>query len=591
MRKTLLLVLTVLLLFGVWGSAMSAVEDPTTGVPSLAQYFPADTVVYAAIRVDEGYLDQLDVLSRQLSAPFAELGIPSLGLRDTLSLALGTNPATLDDVLAFLGDNAAFGITAVDRTGNILPEGLYAAIELDDRAAAQRFLEGELGTEPVVNADGMARFDHPMGNLIDVYDDLMVISVVDIALPADLENSLAQNADYQRGLENLVEPSYNILVWAQTAPFLALQDASLPEGLSFNLQPQMVGFTIIDETNLVIDTALLPDVEGPRGDIPQVAFDFARYLPEDTSAVILAADLSGLYTSSTNTLRTAIEADGGPDPIPQVEAVLSTVGIDLQADLLDWATGNYAVFARIDTAAILRAGLNYEIALAENVDFGVVIESADNAGAPLAEKLGALLSLFQGTEGVTISTETLGGVDVHVVSVDLPVPNVLTADAIGADEDFNVQRFELLLGATDEVFFLSTRGPVEALFDGGSTLADMPIYSESLRHSLPQPMSYWWTDADGFVGGTVANPIVVLTLLGPQIGTIFDNIIGSLGGATPTPSPTPTPTATPDPAVIDQQVGLYEAVLGNVRSSSASATITEDGVSLIRLVLSYNVLP
>ncbi len=84
--------------------------------------------------------------------------------------------------------------------------------------------------------------------------------------------------------------------------------------------------------------------------------------------------------------------------------------------------------------------------------------------------------------------------------------------------------------------------------------------------------------------------VIPLALLGPAIGAEFESIVDELQ-ATPTATPKlVAPTSVRQTQPVDPQVYLdqIEKIVEMISSSSFSATVNEDGVSLLRFVFTLD---
>lgn len=587
MKKLVMVIIALMLAF----SVISALDDPTSGAPSLAQYYPEGTVVYAAIRTDEGYFNQLDELWQAISEPAAEFGVPAFTLRQASALI---TPGGADAVLSWLGDAASFGVTGLEPDGSVADESIFFVFEIEDKAAARDFLlqTGEL--EVIADGDVVVLQDSFGDAVIEISDEVMVLAAAESDTSTiGAEPSLLESAAYRETLAEMPEDSYNILFYTDMnalAPFVATDmEVGFDLGID-NLGALAVGATIRDGVTFMVDVAqTYTDPNAVPGNVPRIDPAFAQLIPADVSLVTHATDLTALYTSVTDLARTAAESTGEPDPSEQIEAVFGLIGIDLQADVLSWTTGDYALFARSDIMPIAERALYGELAVSENVDWGMAFAATDPAAAQnLATELFTLIDQVAGepTDEFSISTETIGGVEARVISINAPVdtplmPGIAVSDTIS---------FDFVLAANDEVFVFASRRFAANLLNGGARLADNVTYQEASRYFLPEPTSIWYTDGEGFLLGNGILPVGVLVVLGPAIGEVFENIIASLDSERPTPTPSPTPTPTPLPSAeeITEQLRPLELAIAQWRSSSVTATINENNTALIRFAMTLN---
>lgn len=632
MRKVSLMLIGTLLLLGVgsWASKpVSAIESPDTGVPAMARFYPAHTLFFATASIDAGHLDILDSLTQTVMTGLSDFGIPALNLRLTLSFALGLS---VDDMVDWLGDHAAVGVVVLSPEGQVDPNSVYMVVELENRAKVEAFLidkgiaapQGERTSSYTL----LQSPDSPM--TIELYENYMVIAMTPRGnLMQTRETRLTSNPNYQQLMTSLPASSYNILVYADFAAILEATNfedgQSFPTPIMVDSTQLAVGLTVLNGDTLAIDSAQLP---GPDGGLVRRAIpnpEFMRYIPGDAMAVVHASDFTTFYNTSVTAIRaisdynyqtalqfqqamgdltspgaTATPLPPPPDPVDQVEAALQQVGIDLHADLLSWTTGDYALFARVDAFPIVRDVLTYQINLDGRYDFGVVIEATDSTQASaFKDKMVALTEQMvaaTATTNVTIGAETMGTTDVTTVKIDVEVPDPFHIAVPGqsAPPPTLTIPVELVLGANEDIFFLMTRDAAEQVLNGGATLVDDETYLAAREVMLPNTTSMWYTDGEGTLLATGANPIVILTLLGPAIGNVFENILEQFdtvpGQPTLTPSltPSPTPTPTPDMDAIDAQLAPLRYAIDTLKYGTISATVNDDGVALLRFTITLS---
>lgn len=632
MRKFSLTLIVALVFIGIigggWASKpISAIDSPDEGVPAMARFYPAHTLLFAAARIDAGHVDILDSLMQTVMGGLADFGVPALNLRLTLSFALGVSA---DDLIDWLGDHAAVGVITLPLDGQFDPNSVYAVIELEDRAKAEAFLIDKGIAAPA--GEGTLTYTVLQSTapnfpaIIELHDDYMVIAMTPRGnFMQTREARLTSNENYQQLMTSLPASSYNLLVYSDFAAILSSMPAENEEMLRspITVDPVQlaVGLTVLDGDTLAIDSAQMAGADGGQtlGASPDP--DFMRYIPGDAMAVIHASDFSTLYDNAVMAAReisdynyqSALQLQGtmgdlmSPgatatplppplDPIDQVEAGLKQIGIDLHAHLLSWTTGDYALFARVDTVPIARDVMAYQINLEGRYDFGVVIEATDATQASAFED--KLVNLIQqGLEAneateVTLSTGTIGTTEVTTIDFDIEVPGPMT-DLRQPPPAINVP-VRLVLGANDDIFFLMTRGAAVQVLNGGVTLADDETYLAAREYLLPNTTSMWYTNGEGLLVTTGLNPIILLTLLGPAIGNIYESILTEFNTVpgqptlTPSPTPSPTPTPTPDMALIDQQLEPLRYAIESLRHGTISATVNDEGVSLLRFTITLS---
>ena len=229
--------------------------------------------------------------------------------------------------------------------------------------------------------------------------------------------------------------------------------------------------------------------------------DFANFIPGNASLVIHANSLTNLYLTTTNFLDSLNAGSDSHAPSAQVKQVLSMFGIDLQRDLLSWMTGDYALFFRADMLDLVSAAVTNTTPNLENLDqkfdFGLVVEATDpDKARAFAARLDTLIQqMVAGQQGITVSSETIHGVDVTVLSLSAPL------------DARNTLNIDLLIGASDDVFFLATRPAAETILNGDGMLTGNRSYIEAQNYVLPNPTTVVYADGEGLVLGAAVPTI------------------------------------------------------------------------------------
>ncbi|NDJ59921.1 MAG: DUF3352 domain-containing protein [Chloroflexi bacterium] len=581
MKKRFVLLSVLLLLSVLPMAGVGAIDDLLTGPQTMAQYFPAETVLFGAIRTDEAYLDQLDGLGERLIDGVDTGSVPLLTPREQLDLLLAPENLSTGQLLDLFGDYAALGYVGYDDFDG--PQEALLVAEIADRAGVEALLM-RLNDDFIVGSEGgYTTFLSEDDQLLIGLSDTLFIAVDDsMGLPQfPLETPLHKSDKFVAAISELPAPSYNILAYADMEVLTGdlVRDAAV-SGITFETPgPLAAGFTILDENTLAIDT--VQRLATPASSVTVNSIDpvFPRFIPADATVVTHATDLSGLYERLMATLTDVTAASGEPAPQVQVELALAALGLDLEADLLNWTTGDYAIFGRLDVVPVLEGLLGNQFDINNRFDVGMVIEATDAIAAQnFANTVAELMTQFTaGLEGVTITADEIAGVGVTVLETTASLDPSSFVD------------FDIVVGANDVIFFLATRPAAETILTGDGVLLNAPDYIAAQPYVLPNATSVWYTDGEGFLIGNGAPVIVVLALLGPAIGNIFENIIEELETAPQAAAPLAPQTIAyqtqDEVALLIEQLAAFGAL---VRNSTASATVTADGTTLIRLTVTYN---
>lgn len=632
--KRSFLVLPVLLVFllGILPvQAAPAAQLPASQLSALAQYFPAGSPVFATIRSDAAFLDKLDDLVANALGKLPEGSVPPVSARTLLDQATqGVFAGSYDDILApWLGDYVGFAI--VDSASLMGSSSRFSiAFSVTDRAAATAFIEGlfaRFGTRDTVtvteDADGYTLYlpneASRGGGAIAIRDDILLLASDHDAILAGRESALSADATFQATIGLLPAEGYDALLYLNTGGALGpMAGMMAPPGLPADvasglLGSQAFGLVALDARTLLADAVwtLDPAALSALGlDLSQatpVDLAFAANLPANAGLVLHAANLRGLYDAALSAARANTEQ---PEQMDQSlafvrQTIQGMTGLDLEADILSWMTGDYALFGSIDGQAIVDALLEglrndplvndqdmQEAYVRGEVDmsevqqnrflldrvpfsFGLVIEAADSAraqnfAAALGETLPALLAQ---NPDVTIAQGTVGGAAATLITV--PV-------ALGPGGTLPL---EIAIAANDRVFVIATRAEAEAILSGAANLTGTPDFSAAEGYILDNATSVWYVS--GQTGGTGGAAMVGgLALLGPTVGNVFCGIVPVMQptptGAASTASATePPPTPTEDPCLDLRRQALQNYIENNRQMQETIPTIYETAQSFL----------
>jgi hypothetical protein len=564
MKKLVFVCLLMVALLGV--ALVPALANPVAEVTALSKYFPEGTVVFAALRTDDDYLRALDGLVSKVIGKLPQ-GIvpPGISLKPGLDLVSqqATQKSFAEGIRPWLGDTAAFGLTSLEGM-NTPNTPILIAVDLADRSAAEAFLDKLAPlAQWVRKASGdntlyTDKNERPGGGALLVTDDALLVganaTIVEGALK--VSSPLTNGAKFKDTLALLPINDYNIVAYADLGTLFAeamkmsmsnnnmsAEAQAMQEAFLGVLGTQAYAFTLLDERSLVVDVVSKPrdlskltamGLKMPN--IQPVNLKFAANLPADASLVMHGSSIKTYYDFFLQTMRASQPAamqEEMEKGLEQAKAqIKAATGLDLDKDILDWMTGDFAAFVSLDMPAIMDAieqGMQASASGGSSgtslkmdklpFGFGFVAQATDPAKAKaLADALGKVLpTLPNNNPEVKISQETISGVQVTVISQMMPM---------GTDQKLPL---DIVIGANDKVFLIATRAAAEAIFGGKPGLDSTAAFQEAGKYLLQKPNSVLYSDGQG-AGGTLI--IVGLALLGPAIGGTFDRITDGL--STPT---------------------------------------------------------
>jgi hypothetical protein len=545
----MLLCLVVMALLGTAAAPVAA--TPIADLTALAKYFPDGSPAFVAIRTDDGYIAALDSIASRVIAKLPPGTVPPVSLK--LLLDLGSQQVTgkpfADGIRSWLGDSVALGLTSVEGL-NTPNAPILVVVDIKDRKAAEAGIDKllEKASFKKSTAGSLTLYKGSANSVFALSDEALFIVTNEAAIPQGaLEKNLTGNAKYTETVGLLPETDYNILIYADIGSIASASmkaNASTANNAAMQMQAglfeaigaQAYGFTVLDDRSLVIDVASNPGdlskltstgVTMPKLDA--VDLKFAANLPANASLVIHAKSIKAFYDYFLQIARVnqpAAQQEQMDKQIEQAKAMVKqSLGLDLDKDIIDWMTGDFAAFVSIDTPTIVNmletSMTGGSAPTFEKLPFGggFVAQATDPAKAKaFAAALGKVLpSLAAQNKDVKISQDKIGDVDVTVISQSVPMSPTSKLP------------LDIVIGANDKVFLMATRAEAEAIFSGKPGLDTTAGFQEAGKYLLKQPYTVFYTDGNG-AGGSVI--VVGLALLGPAIGRTFNNIVDEL--STPT---------------------------------------------------------
>ncbi len=522
---TLLAVIVVIAIVSVGVILLNLAGANTASATGLERFFPEDAALYAAIRTDADNIAILDDLAERFNFTTTTSGFSALpdGVPVTVTgaIEMGLQLVMPDmdfetGIRPWLGDMMAVGAFSLD-TLEEWDLGAAVIVEITDRAGAVAFIEQLLAAHPSpdnytqsTEGDYTSYVYHPMygpDSIFLVNDEILIYATsppTSEVMLAGFARTLADSAAYRETMDLLPEESYNAVAYINTSSLLNSIDPALantPTG-----QPQYVtdtlmtidaqqafGLAWLDDRSVVVDAALnvrdiseLLDLGFSLQGTGPVNRDFLAHVPADATIVIQGTGVKTIYELFTEIakLQSSAEVDA---MLLQLEAALSIAGLNLQEDILDWLTGDYALFVSYDAPAPGAPSLftSYyfpdELVDPGVIQAGLIIEATDPAKALHVVDAAAD---FLTNMGSATSREQIGGANVVVIStqqLNLSVP------------------MEIVIGADDNLFVIATREAATAIFNGQGGFKDSPGYVETQQYLLNNETTLL------FVDGNVAN--------------------------------------------------------------------------------------
>jgi hypothetical protein len=508
-RTQLTGLLAALLLALILPLAPASAQTETAG--ELAAYYPADTMLYVDLRIDDDYVAELDAIVGRLVAQIEATPLaPALfGMPVTVSAAIeelalfATGRDYGEEIRPWLGDRVAFGLLGGLAAGE--PENVLVSAPITDEDAAREFIQSQM-----VGDTGWTRsregefivYEHPdtfANPIIGLGADMVFLATDRALLPLDgpPASSLAASERFQETVALLPAQAYNILLYGDIA---ALMRDSMGPGALSGAELELlaaagyaaIGGAILDGRALTIDIAQAAD-EAILSDLTPVNPAFLAHVPADAAFVLHGTDVRGLYDSTLDNLRGLVGEEAFDQQLVQFEQLFSILtGLDMQADVLSWLGGDFALFLSYDVPepgapSTFSAPLFPDEDIPLSFGFGLVIEAVDPASAArvVAGLEGLLTQFLTGAPGVAVERQTLAGAEAVVLVIDADPPELIVP-------------LEIAIAANDEVFVVATLDAAFAALEGSGGLDTDAHFSEAGRYLLDGATSVWYAGPGAF---------------------------------------------------------------------------------------------
>jgi hypothetical protein len=484
-------------------TAQNAARLAQADVESMAALMPNDSVFFFALRTDDNYIELLDSLIQKVYDTLPRFTLPSFNLKQLLDLAaqqaLGGDFQT--KVRTWLGDNIAFAIGSPSKLfdrdlSNDTETEILLAIQIVNRAEFEVLFESLADPRGYTKASSAAFTDYEDTRqpiLLRVTDTLVLLGTkAGVTSTLNRAAKLNANPQFKQTIGALPESAYNIFAYVNLSELQQLLTTLLPRNQRELLRnvtaPFAIGATILDGRSLVLDiavqgTQLISDLGLDKPVNP----DFARWMPADTVLSVHLRDLSAYYRAFLSALRLTLgeqaELRAFELALQQFESALRTsLGLDLEEDILSWLTGDFAIFVAHTPQERSLLELQFDPSLRlpfVGYDFGLLIEVIDpeKAAKLVAELSGALKATLRNAPNVTVTS------DEKRITVAIDVPNLTTPA-------------EIVIGVNDAVFYVATGAAATHIESGAEGLSSAAGYREARQYLLPESAQILYMGSD-----------------------------------------------------------------------------------------------
>ncbi len=574
------LIVALMLTLSVSASELSAVDD----LAALARYAPEDSVLFAAMRIDDEFIDTMQAMQARTNELLSQMmpfgGTEQLNIRDILDQAAmeAFGGSFAEAVRPWLGDHMSMAIGAVDAS----EPGVVVAIEITDKAATLAALQSLPNVpEPVEGANGFTIFEgESMGpdlrnGLVAVGDSVILITNIFDSIPQEPPSTLAESDVFRNTLSQLPEPSYWGIAYLDLPLLLkAMPDPDsemLRDYVTANYGPMAIGASLRNSRVSLMDIVQTTTQQGAMNFTP-VNLEFAeKYVPADVSMLIHGRDINTMYHSLLGLLSQIARFNGDTSDMQSnlqeaYAQISSFLGMEFPDEVLGWMNSDFVAYMRFDRDEILgllEASIQNKSYAMETfpVDFALVVEAGDaELAAEFVDSIGALLRIMLvQTEQAIVREESIGGAEGYAIRFSIPIEG-------------DMLPYEIALASNGEVVTLATRHLAEEILAGGPvTVRYTPNFTEAQEFFLNNTSGVFYMDALG-----LGVPMVTgLAFMGPAIGNIFEDMVDELDSTAP-PS---------TPRLLAQGGDIIDAVrayLEFTHSMAVTAATNEQGSLVIR---------
>lgn len=506
--KRLMLIFLVLLLVS---SAAMVSADPVDELTTLAQYAPADTILFATIRTDDAFFEEIDVLLLAAINKFPMDMLPAEGVSiyDALNdYDYSTSDYSERDFRAnirpWLGDHVAMVIPSMD-TLNDRPTYIYEVTDFD---AAKAFLDTGLVSEeggfsyyaePEAREDGSFLYtsEYSFDPNVLLTEDLLFVGRLEtgietLVMPGEDAVSLDQTSEFQDALAALPLDDYNIAAYLNPQPLIEIAANEMARELSqqgIDLDFDQIadaagqlafGATLLGDRSLVMDVA---NTGAFPLEFAPLNLDMLDLVPADAPLVVQGSGFGSLA-------RLALDGMYQLDDYLKAQGVLPIPDAGFLGEL---GPDDLATFARLSAEGTYQIDLEETLAWMSG-DFVSYVRLVENADSPIGilPEMGFVMS----TDNPESTAQLVAGIGQLAQNAFAPTTVEDGTVTVPLGQLFSVpELFTVKVTSNDEYFIYGTETSVDyALDPSGDSITTTEHYGFESALFLPDPFSLWYVD-------------------------------------------------------------------------------------------------
>ncbi|HRF94527.1 MAG TPA: DUF3352 domain-containing protein, partial [Aggregatilineales bacterium] len=506
------------------------------------------------------------------------MGIESMTLQSLLDQAVQNGEIGLNfnsAIRSWLGSNASIGLgTRLDGRGL----DVLVAIAVTNKDEASKFVQANFISYPEdwtqSEESGFTLWtyyypsDEPQNQqVIALGNDVLYFATSRFLLPLTAPSSpLSGDAKFTATLNTLPAGNYNVTAYGNIDTLIgaARLDGQVLRAINaLGVNGSFAaGATILDGRSFTVDMVIKPSTTGEtafKAISTPIDLDFARFMPENTIAMVQGSNLKQAYDIGLNLIRTT--ATGGQlvdNALTQVNSAMSIIGLNLQTDILEWLTGDYAIYASADINRIVNI-ISNPTSFSGNdfgAEVGILIKATNGDKARnLVERLAGLLNLAGGQVGLQVTREQIGG-----------------ANAIVIDLSGQGVPMKFVIGANNDILVIGTYNSAKNALEGNGRLNGFGRYQDARGYMLPNTTILAYLDRE------VLQISIGLVVLGPAIQSVFNNILEELGSSSTSPQATPF-----SQSEIQRLQDMGNRIFSLFNSSTITTAVSSDGTFMARI--------
>ncbi len=507
--------------------ALPVFAVPTQNLTSLANFYPEDTFMYFGFRTDAAFVDEIEALAgRFADAEGGDTRAFSEEL-DAIAQAMTNDPeATFaESIQPLLGSVGAFGILDGeplfdDNNANNIDSGYLIALSITDRAVVQSFFSNNAAFmseyEAIEDSSDYAIFGPNANNTARnptylYFGNNVLLVATDMALlpQAELSVRLSDNTNFSDTMNMLPAGDYAVAGFINPAGLLASLNETMADefedaeflGNMFAMYAENyhgvgLGFTVLDQNNLIMDVSLNADLEAaaesmgmPLPEFGAVDLAFASRVPANAALVVFYPDLAQAISQGVEQLGTMMEMqqqmleemgvdsdqfENAEDQIAAMQAGIQMITGGTLEESFGWASGQGAFAAGIDFTAFPN-GFNSP-PTRNPIGVSFVAENVDGGAQQLYDGLTAFIERFASSapDLAVSEKEIVGGeaTNIAITIDDTPFP------------------IEVQIAVTDSIFVIGTPDYVEAALTGDGGIGSTAAFQNAASVSLGDTPAY-----------------------------------------------------------------------------------------------------